>query len=299
MTLNQLRYFRCLAQTENYSTAARLLYISQPSLSRAIALLQEELGVSLFEKHGRNVVLTQAGKDFRRYTENALEQIDCGISAMQAYAQQTERISIGCVIPAISTYLVSMLAAFKEQTGLSPSYEVDSNQTEILIDGLKKGQYDLVFGSRVPEIMDVEFVPVSEMRFMLIMRRDDPLASMAEITPEQLKAANRPLLFTSAPSYSGLLRRMLAYYGITPFVGGIANEDNALLGMVEAGSGIFIGTDYPQMHTENIALVPFKQKRFHRYIYMAYSTERVYTPSVQALIEFNRRHALSEEEEKE
>lgn len=295
MTLTQLRYFRILAHTENYKVASHLLYISQPSLSRAISLLEEELGVALFEKSGRNIALTQAGKDFCQYVERALDQLDHGVAAMHAYAQQGENISIGCIIPAINTYLVNMLSAFKEQTQLAPHYNVDSNQTEILIDGLRSGRYDLVFGSNVLQIEHVAFVPVAEMRFMVIMRQDDPLASLSAITPEQLKKANRPLLFTSAPAYSALVHRMLKYYDITPIVGGIANEDNALLGMVEAGSGIFIGTDYPQMHTKNIALVPFEQPKFHRYIYMAYATDRAYSPSAQALIDFNLARALKDD----
>ena len=56
MTLNQLRYFRVLADTEHYTKAADVLNIAQPSLSCAIALLEEELGVLLFTRRGRNVV---------------------------------------------------------------------------------------------------------------------------------------------------------------------------------------------------------------------------------------------------
>ena len=59
MTLKQLRYFRVLADTEHYTKAADVLNIAQPSLSRAIALLEEELGVLLFTRRGRNVVQNQ------------------------------------------------------------------------------------------------------------------------------------------------------------------------------------------------------------------------------------------------
>lgn len=59
MTLNQLRYFRVLADTEHYTKAADVLNTAQPSLSRAIALLEEELGVLLFTRRGRNVVQNQ------------------------------------------------------------------------------------------------------------------------------------------------------------------------------------------------------------------------------------------------
>ena len=56
MNLNQLYYFVTLAETEHYSRAAEILSITQPSLSHAIARLEEELGAELFEKRGRNVV---------------------------------------------------------------------------------------------------------------------------------------------------------------------------------------------------------------------------------------------------
>lgn len=78
MTLNQLRYFRVLADTEHYTKAADVLNIAQPSLSRAIALLEEELGVLLFTRRGRNVVLTDAGRAFLRYVATGLDTLDAG-----------------------------------------------------------------------------------------------------------------------------------------------------------------------------------------------------------------------------
>lgn len=64
MTLNQILYFRKVARLENYHQAAEELYISQPSLSRSMAALESELGITLFEKKGRGVVLTNAGRRF-------------------------------------------------------------------------------------------------------------------------------------------------------------------------------------------------------------------------------------------
>ena len=64
MTLNQMTYFCKLAELEHYSNAAKALFISQPSLSKAIAQLERELGVSLFRRKGRNVALTEVGRVF-------------------------------------------------------------------------------------------------------------------------------------------------------------------------------------------------------------------------------------------
>ena len=64
MNLNQLHYFVTLAYMEHYTKAAKQLSITQPSLSHAIGMLEQELGTYLFEKQGRNVVLTKYGKVF-------------------------------------------------------------------------------------------------------------------------------------------------------------------------------------------------------------------------------------------
>ena len=72
MNLNQLHYFVTLAYMEHYTKAAKQLSITQPSLSHAIGMLEQELGTYLFEKQGRNVVLTKYGKVFLKYAAESL-----------------------------------------------------------------------------------------------------------------------------------------------------------------------------------------------------------------------------------
>ena len=64
MNLQQLYYFRKLAEVQHYTEAAKALYITQPSLSDSIASLESELSVALFQKKGRNVQLTNMEKNF-------------------------------------------------------------------------------------------------------------------------------------------------------------------------------------------------------------------------------------------
>ena len=76
MNLYHLKYFVTLAHLEHYTKAAEQLSITQPSLSHAIASLEREINIRLFEKEGRNVVLTRAGKNFLTDIEKALALID-------------------------------------------------------------------------------------------------------------------------------------------------------------------------------------------------------------------------------
>ena len=65
MELLQLQYFQAVARTGNITQAAKELYISQPCLSRSISRLEQSLGVALFDRKGRNIVLNQYGKAFQ------------------------------------------------------------------------------------------------------------------------------------------------------------------------------------------------------------------------------------------
>ena len=73
MNLQQLYYFRKLAEVQHYTEAAKALYITQPSLSDSIASLESELSVALFQKKGRNVQLTKYGEEFSQYVNQSLE----------------------------------------------------------------------------------------------------------------------------------------------------------------------------------------------------------------------------------
>ena len=78
MNLLHLRYFVELAGTQHYTRAAQTLCITQPSLSHAMAQLETELGVPLFEKSGRGVVLTPYGKQFLTCAQQTLLTLDAG-----------------------------------------------------------------------------------------------------------------------------------------------------------------------------------------------------------------------------
>lgn len=293
MTLNQLRYFRVLAKTEHYTKTADALAISQPSLSRAIALLEEELGVLLFTRRGRNVVLTDAGRALLRYVEAGLDTLDAGAAAMRDFRTGAERVSIGSITPVVNTYLPRMLADFRADAGSNACFDIRVDQTERLLTGLKAGLYDMVFCSYQSGENGLRFTPVVELPFVVAMLKDDPLAKCPSITPDQL--AGRPMVFTDSPAYSDLLRRMLGEYGIRPEIRGYSNEDSVLLSMVQAGLGVFISTDHPQMYSPDTVLVPLRQDRYGRYVYMVTRPGLAASTAAAQLIHYNQQRAVPEQ----
>ena len=89
MNLTQLQYFRALAQSQHYASTAERLGVAQSSLSRSISALEEELGVYLFEKQGRNIRLTKYGEAYYCYIRDGLNLLETGEKFVRDMADPT------------------------------------------------------------------------------------------------------------------------------------------------------------------------------------------------------------------
>ncbi|MDI2030543.1 LysR family transcriptional regulator [Saccharopolyspora sp. TS4A08] len=106
MELHQLRYVLAVARAGSFSRAAEDLYLAQPSLSVQIRKLEKELGIALFDRLGRRVVLTAAGEEFVAHVQQALAHLDrarAGAAAVRSL--QGGRVSIG-VLPSVGAGLM-------------------------------------------------------------------------------------------------------------------------------------------------------------------------------------------------
>ena len=112
MNLFYLRYFVTLAHIKHYTKAAEQLCISQPSLSHAIAQLEKELGIPLFEKNGRNTTLTRFGEEFLSCAEHTLSTLDEGITTLHKNARGEGLIRIGMLRPLGIEYIPRLAAGF-------------------------------------------------------------------------------------------------------------------------------------------------------------------------------------------
>ena len=95
MNLDYIRYFVKLAEVQHYTKAAEILCISQPSLSHAMRQMEKELGVQLFEKKGRNTVLTRFGEEFLDTAKRTLATLDEGVASLKKSARGEGLIRLG------------------------------------------------------------------------------------------------------------------------------------------------------------------------------------------------------------
>src|ERR1700748_1020429 len=116
MELHQLRYACAVAETGSFSRAAERCQIAQPSLSQQVLKLEEDLGAKLFDRLGRSVRLTEAGRVFIPHARAILEQMDVArLSVADKNADLCGNVSVG-VIPTIAPYLIpGYTAAFAKK----------------------------------------------------------------------------------------------------------------------------------------------------------------------------------------
>ena len=161
MNLSYLRYFVQLAQTRHYTKTAQLLCITQPSLSHAIAQLEDELGVPLFEKSGRNTTLTRFGQEFLTCAQNTLSSLDDGIASLQRSARGEGLIRLGFLRPAGIDYIPTLASGFlKRNPEKDIRFTFHTGSTGQLIEGLMAEKFDLIFCSQPPSDLHLREVPV-------------------------------------------------------------------------------------------------------------------------------------------
>ena len=150
MTLNQLVYFQTVARYQHFHRAAEELNISQPSLSRSVATLEEELRIVLFERQGRNVRLTKYGRVFLEHTEKILKDVAVARTQMQQLSGNEGHVDIAYVFPLAAHYIPHMVRRFlKKEKNKNVTFSFHQLHTAPLIEGLKSEKYDIIFGSYV------------------------------------------------------------------------------------------------------------------------------------------------------
>lgn len=244
MTLTNIHYFVEAARCENFTEAAKSLFVSQPSLSKQIALLEKEVGTPLFFRTNRRVRLTPAGrylyeqlKDVYRLTEHAFERtraigqnIAGDISVGVLEAQEINRVIVQRLHAFSGKY--SELDIRLERAGFSN-----------LRRGLQNGYYDLIITLSF-EMENIAFAQqeiILHSRGAFAINRSNPKAAIENLTLDML--ANEDFVAISpeeSPNGYSLMVKQCNVHGFTPRIVRKLTSLESLLLCVEAGIGIAI-----------------------------------------------------------
>lgn len=188
MEIRVLKYFLAVAREQNISAAAQSLFLSQPTLSRQLKELEEELGKQLFIRGSRKITLTEEGLLLRKRAEEIVELID---KTEQELSRSDEQVSGEIYIGAGETDGLRLIAkAAKELQEQYPqiTYRIISGDAVDITERLDKGLIDYALLLEPVDISKYSYLkfPVKDVWGVLI-RRDCPLAQKENISPRDLR----------------------------------------------------------------------------------------------------------------
>ena len=281
MNLFHLRYFVELAHTRHYTKAAEQLCIAQPSLSHAIRQLEEELGVPLFEKSGRNTTLTCFGEQFLDCAENALKTLDSGVEMLHQSALGAGTIRLGFLRVLGINWLPALAEKFLAgHRDVPVRFTFHTGVTSELLEGLKSRHFDLVFSSYPTMDKGLSCIPVAGQQLVLIVPQNHPLARYEEADLEQ--TLPYPYIYFSPGSgvrYD--VDRLFEKIGKRPRIAYETEEDQVIAGLTAKNFGISIVPEMDLLDHLDIKKIRIKNSTGRRTMEMVSNDETYIPPAVE------------------
>ena len=292
MNLQQLYYFRKLAEVQHYTKAAKALYITQPSLSDSIASLEHELSVSLFQKKGRGVQLTKYGQEFYEYVNQALGILEHGIAIMKEKSDSvTGTIDIGCIPTLLGDFLPNALDLYHEKCP-QVSFNIFHEKSIPVAEGVSSGTYDIGLCSMVENKDDLVFVPITYQELVVIVRNDHPLAVHDSI---ELTALTGYMLSTSRDTIpiGKTISKILKEKGMEAVYS--YDDEISIAGRINHSSKTAIVADTPFLKQfDNLKKIHLTDvPKDTRMLYLVYSKKNFITAAVEAFANFMVAHCLN------
>ena len=194
MNLRDLKYLIAVADTCHFGHAAERCFVSQPTLSGQIKKLEEELGVTLFERSNRSVKITPIGEDILQHAHRIMEQADAIQQLARSHSDPLAGpFRIG-VIPTLSPYLMPLILRPLKKAHEQMRLIISEEMTETLLHRLHNHEIDAALIATAEDDSDLESMPLFDEPFWLAYPRDHALYTRDRITRRDLDTVNLLLL---------------------------------------------------------------------------------------------------------
>lgn len=255
MTTKQIDYCIELARTLNFSRAADNMFVSQPTFSYQIRLLEEEIGFAVFERSGKGAALTPAGAQFVSFLTGMREDLKRAIEQGQNFsAKYQDSISISLMVRQAVFFLPEAMRLFAEtdpQIQIVPVFQYENGMESFL-----RREADMVFAlkEQTRQIPGIRVHDLFESRIYLIAQRDDPLAEKNVITESDLYGRTLMVGGGSPPALKAVQHRLISSGRVDYF--NSADHDTTLTN-VAAGRGVCLAPGFLNDHSGQFAWIPF------------------------------------------
>ena len=215
MELRHLRYFVAVAEAGSLTVAAeRMLHTSQPSLSRQIRDLEDEVGAQLLRRNARGIELTPAGRAFLDHARAVLSQVEAATAAARRVAHPAKPcFAIGFLTGHELRWMPETLRILRDEL---PNIDVmiSSQYSPMLADGLSKGKIDAAFLRREQGAPDLAFRLLVKEPLVVVLPGSHRLAALKAISPHDLVSETFVTVSHTAPVLRGIIDNYLKRSGI-------------------------------------------------------------------------------------
>lgn len=288
MNISQLRYFTTVAQLENISKAADLLFLSQSSLSKNIAKLEEELEMPLFDRNGKKISLNAQGKRFLECCNRLLREFDTALEDMHQIACGVDN-RIRICIAGMNQRIIDCMADFRRKRpeiefdldgGLESREKLDINEFDVLVYPAG-GRYDKFTG-----------YPFYRERYFLGVSAGHPLSKNASIQPWALDGQNFVFLRSGRNCLEypySICTALAVSFGSQCFV----DSRELHRQMIAAGMAVGFVTEEEAVFYQScpsLRLIPIQDVRFSRQMMICFRREKHLPPSARAFRDYAVRY---------
>ena len=255
MTTRQIDYCIELAHTLNFSRAAENMFVSQPTFSYQIRLLEEEIGFAVFERSGKGAALTPAGTQFVSFLSGMREDLKRAVEQGQNFsAKYKDSISISLMVRQAVYFLpeaIRLFARSHPEVQVTPRFQYENG-----LDGFLRNETDILFALKemTRQIPGIAVHDLFESRVYLIARRDDPLAEKNVITERDLYGRTLMVGGGSPPALRAVQHRLVASGQIEYFN---SPDHDTTLTNTAAGRGVCLAPGFLNDHSGQFAWIPF------------------------------------------
>jgi DNA-binding transcriptional LysR family regulator len=255
MNSKQIDYCIELAHTLNFTRAAENQFVSQPTFSYQIRLLEDEIGFAIFERSGKGASLTPAGEQFVLTVTSLREQLKRAIEQGQNYsAKYTDSISINMMTRSSVYFLpeaIRIMAEDRPEVQIQPQFMYTGG-----LEAFLKNESDILFAlkEQTRQIPSVNVHDLFESRVYLIARRDDSLAEKDLIREEDLYGRTLMVGGGSPAALRSVQQRLISTGRIDYFN---SHDHDTTLTNVSAGRGVCLAPGFLNDHSGQFAWIPY------------------------------------------
>ena len=281
--LQQLRYVVCVAEERRFTRAAARLHVAQPSISSAVAALEQELGAPLFNRDRSEVTLTGAGEVFLPWARQVLADCEAGVVAVRdLLGLRRGRLLLGATPSLTTNLLPPVLAGFHAR---HPGLELTVHEagSQDLVDRLEKGEMDLAVVILPVNRPWVETVELMEEELVLAVNPAHPLAGCPPIEVAELERV--PLvMFKDGYDLREATLMACRQAGFGPVMAMQGLEMDGALALAAAGVAAAVVPESVVAGARPLQAVRFRNRALTRTIGLASRKDRPFTPAAEAFV---------------